>query len=192
MVVQDPTVGGVDSVLQPFDLFEDTAFGERFSHALRVLFEVEDDIVSDRHVKKLIILEHHGEPPAVFGERVGRNIDSAEQNFSLGGLVEPAEQLYKCRFAGTVVADDRQPLPRFYLNVYVFKDIAVGVRIFEGYVYEFDVAVLGKRGDVGGFKLLSLMLRTAQEFPVVVDVFREQSERGEAFNEFVEGSGERG
>ena len=109
------------------------------------------------------------------------DVDAAHEYFALGGLVKTTDKLNECRFARAVIADHRQTLPAFYPDAYVFKDISVGVRVFEGDVYKLDiVSSVCRVVSRNGRGAVLLPLGYPQKFLIVIDIFREELQLGKA------------
>ena len=91
--------------------------------------------------EELKILEHNGKYASVIVVIVFTYINTVKQNFSLGGVIQTAEKLYKGGFARAVSSYQRKLFTNAEFHIYVLKSVGVRPRILEGYVTELDFIV---------------------------------------------------
>src|SRR5574344_2877419 len=77
---------------------------------------------------------------------------------SRGRLIEPTEQFYECRFAGSVIADDGDFLPWMDEEIDVIKGILLRARIGKRDVIERDFERFCKVIDIQTLAMVELVL----------------------------------
>ena len=109
MIYHNPVKRGFFPLRHAFDALCDVRFGKALPKPFALRGFAGGQVILNRKRKQLEILEHDREQAQTAVFRKCAQIDAVDEDFAAVGVVKPAQQLNKRRFARAVPPDNRQP-----------------------------------------------------------------------------------
>ena len=120
-----------NSAFEESEPFPETTFFDGVIEAGFVVLPIHDDVVTDGKAENLKVLKDNRKKLTIVSEINSGYVYTANQDSSLGGLVQTAYQLDECGFSRSVVANHRQTFTGFYFDIYITENITVGIGVHE-------------------------------------------------------------
>ena len=124
---------------------EDNVFFGSFAFELTEL-----DVFTNVHGVFSEVLEDDAEHGVQVFDGIFADVVTVEENLTFRGVIQTGEQLDECGFARTVQPDENAGVPRFQREADIIDDLALGSRINERNMTEFD-RMTGVVFDAAGF-----------------------------------------
>ena len=133
---------GFESLRHFTKTFREPGCVQTFFHPGFVIIHICRNILTETEGKQLEILEHNRENTHIFLIIIFSDINSVQQNFTFGWIVQAAEELDESGFPRAVHPDNCKPFPDPEFQADIPEGINIGSRIFETDIAKLDFVFL--------------------------------------------------
>lgn len=117
----------------------ESCFFKTVNDKLLIVINLAGYILTELQTKQFEVLEHNREDVHILSIIVLANINAVKQNFSLGGVIQAAQQFDKRGFTASVHTYNGKTFTDLKFHIDVAKRIVVAARIFERYIAELNL-----------------------------------------------------